>query len=117
MPPAGPPAGREDIRVGDGRLHVEWQHACPKILQEHGLGRSFEDEAGRPSGMIAMPERISAWHTDAVNSSSAGCPDIKAATSGAGDGAIMADRMLVSRTNISRSGAVRGRVRAGAAPV
>lgn len=40
-------------------------------------------------------------------------PDGRHSLPPAGFGAIMADRKLVSRTNISRSGAVRERVRVG----
>jgi hypothetical protein len=40
-----PPAGGEDIGIGDGGFHVERQHPSFEILQEHGPCRCFEIEA------------------------------------------------------------------------
>ena len=101
-----PPAGGEKMGIGDGCIHVERQHASFEILQEHGPCRCFEIEATALSGTIGSPDRISAWLTEVWRRRSAGCPAIQAATCGTAGVLIMADRMLVSRTNISQTRAV-----------
>lgn len=62
----------EEVGVSDRRFRVEGQHASVEIFQEMARAAASRAWRRRPSGMIAIPDRISAWHMEAVNRRRAG---------------------------------------------
>jgi hypothetical protein len=91
-----PPAGGEDIGIGDGGIHVERQHASFEILQEHGPCRCFEIEPTAALRRDRKPgQDFCLADTEVVKRRSVGCPAIHAATWGTACVLIIADRTVV----------------------